>query len=297
MPLLKKEAPDLNNVNEWINSAPINMEDGKYLLYFWNYSCGCCRERLDLFRHIHQKYSEIKVVGIHTPEFSFEEDEENLRSAVEKLDIDHPVAHDSIGRIFEDYNMAYSNHALVIDGGSIVFQHTRRMEDAELLQRFSEILGDRKTDISKISRKRTSQEFFGYSRTSGLNEEGNYPGEKNYQLPENRKKKETYLKETWDQTKHYIEAKDRSELRCHVDSSEAGIIVDPNDGIKDISVLINGESVTEEEAGEDLRVEDGESYIRVKNPDLYSLVDSDRQKYEITLIPDKRTRLYALSFR
>jgi len=298
MPLLKTDAPALNNIDSWINSAPIDLEEGTHLLYFWNYSCNCCRQRIKLFQQINQQYSEIKVIGIHTPEFVFEQVEGNLRNAVDRMNIEHTIAHDIQGETSENYDMAYSNQAVIVDKGSIVHQQTNRMEGERLVEKVSEILEtEKEVDISELDQDIPPQQFFGYSRTLGLNQEGNYPGKKNYRLPKNRKKEETYLKGTWEQTEYFIEAGDNSELWFNFESSEVSLVIDPNDSIRDIEVLINGEPVSEEDAGEDLRVEDGRSYLRSKHPDIYTVFDSDFQANEITLIPDKKTRFYALSFR
>lgn len=297
MPLLKTDAPALENIDRWINSNPADLEDGTHLLYFWNYSCKCCRDRLELFQRIHEEHSEINVIGIHTPQFGFEKDEGNLEKAVEKLEINHAVAHDPQENVSEEYDMAYSNHSLVVDGGSIVHQQTHNMETRILVDKISEILGiEKEVEVSDLDQDVSPQEFFGYSRTSGLNQEGNHPGKKDYQLPDNRITGEVYLKGVWGQKKHYIEAKDSSELRFNFESSEVSLIADPDDGLRDIEVLVDGKPVSEEDAGEDLRVEDGQSYIRAKHPGLYNLFDAEHQKSEITLIPDKKTKLYALSF-
>lgn len=297
MPLLKTEAPDLENIDGWINSTSIDLEDGVHLLYFWNYSCKCCRDRSNLFQKIHERYSELKVIGIHTPQFDFEKDKKNLEKAVEKLDMSHIFAHDSQQKVSDELNMAYSNQAMVVDGGSIVYQQTSSTELKKLLDKISELLGvDNEVEESELEREKTSQEFFGYSRTSGLNQEGNYPGEKNYQIPENRIKGETYLKGSWEQKEHCIEAKSDSELRFNFESSEVNLVVGPNEVLRDIEVLVNGKPVSEDAAGEDLRIENGRSYIRVKDPDLYNLIDSEYQSSEILIVPDKKTRLYALSF-
>jgi|GEM_PF-642238 peroxiredoxin len=299
MPLLKTDAPTLENVESWINSSPIDLEkEGTHLLYFWNYSCNCCRDRLKLFKNIHQEYSEIKVIGIHTPELGFERDIRNLEKAVEKLEIDHSIAHDSEKQVSKAYDMAYSNRAVLIQDGKIVYQQTHSLGKKDLIEALNQFTGAQR-EIKGLDKAQelSSQEFFGYKRTRGLNQEGNHPGEKNYNLQDNRKKGETYLNGKWEQKKHCIEAKGNSELRFNFESSKVGLIVDPNDGIRDIKVLIDEEPVSQEQAGEDIRLEDGRSYIRVKNPDLYSLIDSEHQEAEITLVPDKKTRLYALSFR
>lgn len=295
MPLLKTDATALENIDSWINSNPIDLENGAYLIYFWNYSCNCCRDRLKLFQRIHHQHSEIEVVGIHTPKFNFERDETNLERSIEKLEITHKIAHDPEAEVLSDYNMAYSDQAFVIKQGEIVHQQTPRMETGKLVQKISDILETKEVELNDVDQGKFVQRFLGYSRSSGLNEGPNHPGKKKYSLPEKRKKGHVYLKGSWEQKENYIEPGEGSELRFKTESSEINLVIDPNDGVRDIEVLVNGEPVPEEVAGEDLRVEDGWSYIRTSHPGLYNVVNSDSYT-EITLLADKKTRFYALSF-
>lgn len=296
MPLLQSDAPELE-VDTWINSKQVDLEDGAYLLYFWNYGCSCCRDRIEVFRRIHQSYPELEVVGIHTPQFDFEQDERNLEKVVEQLDLAHPVAHDSDGRISEAYNLAYFNQAIIVEEGTIVFQQNHRSDSKELLQELSKVLEtEKEAEMPEIDEV-PPQKFFGYMRTSGLNEEGNYPGVKEYRLPKNRKKEKAYLKGEWKQTEQYIEAGEGAELRFNTEFSEINLLMDPNDSLRDIEVRVNGEPVDEEEAGEDLRVEDDRSYLRTSHPGLYNIVSSGQQEAEITLISGKKARFYCLSYR
>jgi thiol-disulfide isomerase/thioredoxin len=299
MPLLKTEAPRLKDVDNWIKSEPINVEEGTYLLYFWNYSCSCCRDRLKLFERLHKEYSNISVVGIHTPKLDFERDDKNLEKAVEKLEIEHSIAHDKEGTVFEEYNMAYSDQAVIVKEGTIVYQQNTNRDREELEEKIADILQTEKKEIRQNSnqdREAIYQTFLGYSRTEGINQTGNSPGENKYQLPKNRKKNVVYLGGKWEQTEHYIEARENPEFRFKFSSSKLDIVIGPADGLRDVKVLVNGVAVSEEEAGDDLRVEDGQSFLRVTHPGLYNVIDSSRQEIEVTLIPDRKTRLYTLTF-
>jgi len=302
MPLLKTEAPSLQDISKWINSDPLELEDeGLYLLDFWSYTCNNCRARVKKMQEIHEKYPEVTVVGVHTPDFEFERKSRNLEKAVEKLEIKYPVAHDSQKSTSRAYGTGYTVQTVLVHEGVMVYQQDRETGVDKLEDRISEILGTDKKGLE--SEEKSSDQtvspytYFGYSRTRGLNQEGNHPGEKDYELPKTRKQDTVYLDGKWEQTEHYIEARKNSELKFNFRASEANLIIGPNDGIRDIQVQINGEPVSKEEAGDDLRLENGKSYLRVHHPDLYNLVDSEYKKSEITLVPDKKTRFYSFTFR
>jgi cytochrome c biogenesis protein CcdA/thiol-disulfide isomerase/thioredoxin len=93
-------APDFRGVELWLNTEPLTLEAlrGKVVLIdFWTYSCVNCLRTLPHVRAWYERYREagLVVVGVHTPEFSFEREAENVREAVSGLEIDYPVALDN----------------------------------------------------------------------------------------------------------------------------------------------------------------------------------------------------------
>ncbi len=93
-----REAPELD-AEGWINSEPLTDADlaGKVVLYdFWTYSCVNCVRTLPYLRSWHARYADdgLVVIGIHSPEFAFEKDHDNVRDAVDRLGVDYPVALD-----------------------------------------------------------------------------------------------------------------------------------------------------------------------------------------------------------
>jgi thiol-disulfide isomerase/thioredoxin len=90
----------LDGATGWINSPALTREklQGKVVLVdFWTYSCINCLRTLPYVRAWSQKYraAGLVVVGVHTPEFEFEQQAANVQHAVEHLRIDYPVALDS----------------------------------------------------------------------------------------------------------------------------------------------------------------------------------------------------------
>jgi len=93
-------APDFRGIELWINSQPLTLEAlrGKVVVVdFWTYSCINCLRTLPHVRAWYDRYRDagLVVVGVHTPEFSFERDAGNVREAVNSLEIEHPVALDN----------------------------------------------------------------------------------------------------------------------------------------------------------------------------------------------------------
>ena len=93
-------APDFRGVELWLNTEPLTLEAlrGKVVLIdFWTYSCVNCLRTLPHVKGWYERYRDagLVVVGVHTPEFSFEREEENVRGAVRSLGVEYPVALDN----------------------------------------------------------------------------------------------------------------------------------------------------------------------------------------------------------
>src|ERR1700688_1092379 len=97
--------PDLDGAVGWLNSAPLNRKSlrGKVVLVnFWTYTCINSLRPLPYVKSWATKYKDagLVVIGVHTPEFSFEHEPMNVENAVRSLKVTFPVAIDSDYRIW-----------------------------------------------------------------------------------------------------------------------------------------------------------------------------------------------------
>jgi thiol-disulfide isomerase/thioredoxin len=95
----------------WINSPPLTPVDlrGKVVLVdFWTYTCINWLRTLGYVRAWVEKYEDhgLVVVGVHTPEFPFEQDIDNVRWAAKNMRVEYPVALDTDYAIWQ----AFANH-------------------------------------------------------------------------------------------------------------------------------------------------------------------------------------------
>jgi thiol-disulfide isomerase/thioredoxin len=95
-----RDASGLDRASEWLNSPRLTGSAlaGKVVLVdFWTYTCVNWRRTLPDLRAWSAKYKDrgLVVVGVHTPEFPFEKNVENIRRAVKSMGIEYPVAIDS----------------------------------------------------------------------------------------------------------------------------------------------------------------------------------------------------------
>src|SRR5437588_830914 len=94
---IEGEMPSLGGATAWLNSPPLSAADlrGKVVLIdFWTYTCINWLRTLPYVRAWAEKYREhcVVVIGVHSPEFSFEHDLENVRRAAQDMRVDYPIA-------------------------------------------------------------------------------------------------------------------------------------------------------------------------------------------------------------
>ena len=121
--------PSLDGATGWLNTAPLTTEGlrGRVVVVdFWTYTCINWLRTAPFVRAWHEAYANAGavVLGVHTPEFSFEADIDNVRRAVEDLDVSYPVAVDSDYVIWTAFTNMYWPALYVVDAeGSIRFTH------------------------------------------------------------------------------------------------------------------------------------------------------------------------------
>ena len=97
------QLPRIDGVNAWLNTPgerPLADGDraGKVnLVDFWAYSCINCQRSIPGIQKLHETYGDLglQVIGVHSPEYAFEKEVDNVRGGAADLGITYPVAVDS----------------------------------------------------------------------------------------------------------------------------------------------------------------------------------------------------------
>jgi thiol-disulfide isomerase/thioredoxin len=125
----QKIAPELANIDGWINSEPLSLVRlrGKVVfLDFWTYGCVNCQRTLPAMKELHSKYSGdgLVVLGIHTPEFPYERNRKRVERAVELMGLTYPIALDNENLTWKLYGNQYWPRQTLIDvNGFVRFEH------------------------------------------------------------------------------------------------------------------------------------------------------------------------------
>src|SRR5579859_5541314 len=102
-------APELNGA-AWLNTDhPLTLAElrGKLVvLDFWTYCCINCMHILPDLRYLEEKYPhDLVIIGIHSPKFANERVNEQLRLAIQRYNIHHPIANDPMLSVWQQYRV------------------------------------------------------------------------------------------------------------------------------------------------------------------------------------------------
>ncbi len=121
--------PIIQTTGAWLNSNPLSNEElkGKVVLIdFWTYSCINCLRTLPYVKAWNEKYAKdgLVIIGVHSPEFAFERNYENVKKAVQDLGIKYPVVLDNDLSIWQSFNNQYwPAHYFIDKNGNIRAHH------------------------------------------------------------------------------------------------------------------------------------------------------------------------------
>ena len=173
--------PLLNGATAWINSEPLDpagLQGRVVVVDFWTLTCINWLRQEPYVRAWSRAYRDdgLVVIGVHTPEFSFEHDAELVRRATKQRDIDYPVAVDSDYGVWTAFANNYWPALYFIDKDGVIrdqhFGEGRYEESERLIQR---LLGVERelTDVKGVGAEaeadwdnlRTPESYLGYARS------------------------------------------------------------------------------------------------------------------------------------
>jgi len=293
-----RTSPELKGISGYINTSSEEIEqdiEGKVVLYdFWTYSCINCIRTLPHLTAWDEKYSEegLVIVGIHTPEFEFEKEYDNVVFATEKFGIKYPVIQDNDKETWNEFQNRYWPRKYIADHeGYIRFDHIGEGAYAETEKVIQLLLEERSNAYGKTIEKkelvnldefshaafRTPELYFGFNFAEGRNQLGNEEGfSKNkivdYQLPETFREHYFYMDGTWKNNNDGMELiSDSGKIVLNFNAKQVNIVASESAMLE---IEYDGEKIPNEVKGLDVS-EDGT--VNVSEPRLYNLIELEQE--------------------
>lgn len=302
MRIAKKEqlytrAPEIMKPAGYVNTGgePITVEEfrGKkvVLLDIWTYSCINCQRTIPYLNAWHEKYGEqgLQIIGIHTPEFAFEKDIENVEWAVQQFGIKYPSILDNEYATWKELGNNYWPRKYLVDiDGFIVYDHigegdyeeTEAAIQRALMER-SMVVGNGPIDSDIVSASipayervgvRSPEVYFGSHRNELFgNGAPHKNGEQELSVPENLAQNTLYLSGRWNMTDEYAENVGTGSVTFRYIAKDVYMVASSLEGIK-VRILRDGKPVGEF-AGED--IDTVSSVGTIKENRLYKLIHDE----------------------
>lgn len=220
-------APELQGIAGYINTEPFNLSDyrGKVILVdFWTYSCINCIRTLPYLTAWDEKYRDkgLVIIGVHTPEFEFEKNYDNVQKAVMKNNIEYAVVLDNDYQTWRAYGNRFWPRKYLIDAnGSIRYDHIGEGAYQETELMIQKLLAERNASVGQENlvdlpegtdflQERSPEIYLGYSfalpRGQDIGNGGFSPGETaTYVLPDDFSRDVVYLEGDWKSNDDNIE--------------------------------------------------------------------------------------------
>lgn len=313
-----RKAPDLTGISGYINTTPEelgNTMKGKVILYdFWTYSCINCIRTLPYITAWNEKYADqgLLIIGIHSPEFEFEKDFNNVQTAIKQHGITYPVVQDNEMKTWKAFENRYWPRKYIADSeGYIRYDHIGEGGYAEtekiiqdLLRERNQLLGLNVTSAQPLvdleehqfSTSQTPELYFGYNFAFGRNQLGNSDGFKpdqivTYSLPQKLTRDYFYLEGQWQNFDDRMKLVSENGKIILPYFAKSVNIVAANDS--DLQILLDGRPATTENAGTD--VQDGT--VQISGDRLYNLISSKNAgAHTLTIIAKPGFEIYTFTF-
>jgi len=139
--------PEFQGISQWLNSHPLSIQELKgnvVMIQFWTFSCINCQRTLPYVTKWHEQYAAkgLKIIGVHTPEFAFERDANNIKDAIQKHGIRYPVPVDNEFQTWKAYGNEYWPHLYLADRqGNLIYDHIGEGAYAKTEQTIQKLLG------------------------------------------------------------------------------------------------------------------------------------------------------------
>ena len=301
-------APPIKGINAWFNSTPLTIDQlkGKVVLVdFWTYSCINC---IRTFPYLHQWFDKYKdkglvIIGVHTPEFEFEKDANNVKMAVERFKIAYPVAMDNHYQTWEAYHNAYWPADYLIDKDGWVrevhYGEGAYLETENAIRSLLQLppLVEKEKEVTTVRTTMTPETYLGYGRASAYPSEMQIANEevKKYHLGGQLLEDQVGLEGEWLVKKEYILSdSDTSTLTLNFEANHVYLVLSGASATP-IKVDLDGQPLPKQYWTDDMN-EKGE--IHVKEARKYDIVDlkGSDGRHLLTLHIPKGIQAYAFTF-
>jgi cytochrome c biogenesis protein CcdA/thiol-disulfide isomerase/thioredoxin len=307
------QAPDFTDTQDWFNTPggrSLSMSElrGKVVLIdFWTYTCINCIRTLPYLEAWQQRYGRdgFTVVGVHSPEFPFEKDADNVRAAIRQNHLTYPVVQDNDLGTWDAWGNRYWPADYLVDAeGNVRDAHFGEGGYADTERAIRTLLrgaghgslgaGARAKAQAPSPGERTPETYLGAARARGWVNGTIHPGDQEFgaapaSLPANG----FAYAGRWGITNEDATSGAGAEIDLEFNARRVFLVLGSPDRARSIKVLLDGRPIPARFAGADVR--SGGATIQAQR--LYRLVDLPAvARHRISVLFEPGISGYAFTF-
>ncbi|TCV97589.1 thiol-disulfide isomerase/thioredoxin [Luteibacter rhizovicinus] len=291
-----QQAPEFTGIDTWLNSKPLTMQGlrGKVVLIdFWTYSCINCLRTLPHVTRWYDTYKDkgLVVIGVHSPEFPFEQQTANVKDAIARFGIHYPVAQDNDLATWDAWsNRFWPAEYLVDQRGNIVAHHYGEGNYAEMENAIRTLLGlprlkeatEMDKDAPDFSAIGSQEMYFGSDRSEfNASPEGGKAGTRDFTAPSQLEPNKFALVGRWEigrQNANLVSG--TGEIRLHFKAAKVHMVASAIDATT-LEILVDGKP---------------QPPVTVQKSMLYTLFDSKDYREHVLTIRAPKANFHAFTF-
>jgi len=300
-------APDLIAGGQWFNSEPLKLSElkGKVVLVdFWTYTCINCQRTLPYLRDWWSKYEDdgLVIIGVHSPEFEFEKEADNVQEAITDFSLNYPIMQDNNFATWRAYRNRYWPAKYLIDkDGVIRYTHFGEGDYDETEQAIQQLLNEAGSEVSeKIDNQsyqnfaKTPELYLGSDRISNLVSPQSFePGEVvSFTLPGILPTNGFAYEGKWVVNPEFAQPAAGAKLYLNFEAKEVFLVARPID-----SETTGEMKIYLDDSMTDMGEDNHDGIVTVKKNNLYKLIKLDNPgRHELRIEFDGNVEVYAFTF-
>lgn len=302
-------APELILGGKWFNTKPltINGLKGKVVLVdFWTYTCINCIRTLPYLRSWNEKYADkgLVIIGVHTPEFEFEKNADNVQKALKDFRITYPVMQDNNYETWNAYANEYWPAKYLIDkNGQIRMTHFGEGNYDETENKIQELLKETGANINEKVQNAayqvdtlTPETYLGYGRLGNFasKEEIRQDTVASYSIPDDLAMNSFAYGGEWNVGRETAMPFTGSELSFHFNAKDVYLVINSKNSNSKIKVTVDGATPSQNILGNDVF----EGDVTVTENRLYHLLHFKKAEDHILklIFQDNNASVFAFTF-
>ena len=319
LPVLQEMMPEFVGLTNWWNTdgnKPLTKDDlkGKVVFVdFWTYSCINCIRTQPVLRKWWETYKDenFVIIGIHTPEFAFEKDPDNVESAIKKAGLLYPIALDTDFKTWQAYNNHYWPAGYLFDAeGRLRYTHFGEGnydETEEAIRTLLEESGAKVAEPTGIdttpdfSLTKTKETYFGYNRAEAFANASEFKPDEiiNYTLKTPGQNQWSIAGAWRVEDERSVAVAEGASFQMNVESNAMHLVLGTPEQSAKIELIVDNKAPSDDMLTENtVRQLDGSVILTVRGKDLYRILrfpDAGRHTVKLKMI-DANVQFYAATF-